>query len=416
MATDHHMPTCPVIHGTPDGNLVEGFPMYSRKFAADPHKIYRRMREEYGAIAPVELSPGVNAMLVLGYNVAREILHDPNDRFTSDPRAWQEKLPPDCEIRSMVEWRPNALRNSGDLHARYRKPTVEAINAIDLHGLRRKTEQAAISAINTFCQEQKAELITQYAFPVFSAVLNDMIGCPSDLGATLAAAFAAMFEGGDTHHINATMAAALSELVDRKRKEPRDDIATRLSTHPHRLHDEELANSILTFYGAGIEPGVNLIVNTLRLILTDDRFAGNILDGSLSFDSAIDEVLMHDPPLANYCIVFPRRSLLLEGVWLPAHEPVVISMAACNTDPAVTTSNPFGANRSHLAFSAGRHACPARIAACVITEAAIAQLLDALPDMALGCAPEELEWRPGPFHRALAALPVTFNPAPPLHQ
>ncbi|WP_269144798.1 hypothetical protein [Streptomyces luteolifulvus] len=37
------------------------------------------------------------------------------------------------------------------------------------------------------------------------------------------------------------------------------------------------------------------------------------------------------------------------------------------------------------------------------------RLLDALPDMDLTCRPDDVTWRPGPFHRALAALPVLFS-------
>ena len=45
----------------------------------------------------------------------------------------------------------------------------------------------------------------------------------------------------------------------------------------------------------------------------------------------------------------------------------------------------------------------------------IDQLLDALPEMRLAVPVDGLTWRPGPFHRALVALPVTFPESPPLN-
>ncbi|MGY2062489.1 cytochrome P450, partial [Nocardia gipuzkoensis] len=45
----------------------------------------------------------------------------------------------------------------------------------------------------------------------------------------------------------------------------------------------------------------------------------------------------------------------------------------------------------------------------------IDQLLDALPEIRLAVPGPALQWRPGPFHRALAALPVVFPPSPPLN-
>ncbi|MGF6882180.1 hypothetical protein ABIA39_002779 [Nocardia sp. GAS34] len=47
--------------------------LYSSEFAADPHASYRRMRETYGSLVPVELSPGVPATLVIGYRAAVRI-------------------------------------------------------------------------------------------------------------------------------------------------------------------------------------------------------------------------------------------------------------------------------------------------------------------------------------------------------
>ncbi len=61
------------------------------------------------------------------------------------------------------------------------------------------------------------------------------------------------------------------------------------------------------------------------------------------------------------------------------------------------------------------HACPAQSLAYLVAQYAIDQLLDALPEMRPAIPAGAPTWRPGPFHRALAALPVTFPPSAPLH-
>jgi cytochrome P450 len=172
-------------------------------------------------------------------------------------------------------------------------------------------------------------------------------------------------------------------------------------------------NQVGTLYGAGIEPLQNLIVNALRLMLTDEQFGGRALDGSLSTRDALDEVLFNDPPMANFCFTFPKQPILIDDVWLPAHQPVVISMAACNTDPVIG-SNQHAGNRAHLAFGGGPHVCPASSLAYLIAQDAIDQLLDGLPEIRLAVPAGELTWRTGAFHRALTALPVVFPPSPPL--
>jgi cytochrome P450 len=89
-------------------------------------------------------------------------------------------------------------------------------------------------------------------------------------------------------------------------------------------------------------------------------------------------------------------------------------MAACNNDPATSAEDQTG-NRSHLAWGIGQHACPAQSLAYLIAQDAIDQLLDALPEIQLAAPDVAPAWRPGPFHRALATLPVTFPPSAPLH-
>ncbi|MEV5839897.1 cytochrome P450, partial [Nocardia sp. NPDC052112] len=81
----------------------------------------------------------------------------------------------------------------------------------------------------------------------------------------------------------------------------------------------------------------------------------------------------------------------------------------------IRTENRTG-NRSHLAWGIGPHACPAQSLAYLIAKDAIDQLLDALPEIRLAIPADEAAWRPGPFHRSLVALPVTFPPSAPLNE
>ncbi|MEU8899622.1 cytochrome P450 [Nocardia sp. NPDC048505] len=389
--------------------------MYSEEFAADPHGAYRELRRTHGALAPVELAPGVPATLVLSYREAVRILNDP-DHFPADPRAWQDSIPDDSPVKPMMMWYPNVLRNSGNTHLRYRQANVGAIEGVDLHNLHAIVERDAISLINTFCESGQVDLVSQYAFPLVFAGLNQMLGCPADIGQRVATGMAMLFDSVDDNAVHGMtmLSAALMDLLELKRRQPGDDMVTRLLQHDARLDDTELLYNIISIYGAGIEPQQNLITNTLLLILTDDRFGGDVLGGSLSTRDALDEVLFNDPPMANFAISYPRQPIAVGDVWLPANQPVMISFAACNNDPAISGGERIG-NRSHLAWSIGPHACPAKPVASVVAQEAVDQLLDALPELRLAVPAAELSWRPGPFHRALAALPVAFPPSPPLN-
>ncbi|MEU1983082.1 cytochrome P450 [Nocardia sp. NPDC019395] len=380
--------------------------MYSPGFVADPHRAYREMRREYGSMAAVELAPGVPATLVIGYQTALRVLNDP-DRFPADPRVWQKDIPADCPVLPLMEWRPIGSKSAGLDFMRYREATSASMAEVDLHGLHGIVEKFALPLIRGFCADGSADLMSQYIFPLTFEVVCAMVGCPPEIGHRVATGFAAIFEGIGAEEGNEMISSALQDLVALKRAEPGNDVATLLLRHPVQLGEEELIHQLVAFYGAGIELQLNLVANTLLLILTDDRFGGTVLAGSLSTRDALDEVLFNDPPMANYLISYPRQPTLIDDVWLPAHQPVLISMAACNNDPAIRSDNLTG-NRSHLAWGAGQRACPAQSAAYLIAEATIDQLLDVLPDLSPDLPGGEPSWRPGPFHRALASLPVTF--------
>jgi cytochrome P450 len=179
--------------------------------------------------------------------------------------------------------------------------------------------------------------------------------------------------------------------------------------HPAQLDDEEMAHQIVMLLGAGTEPEQNLIANTLRLLLSNEGFAGDLSGGSLMVEDALDEVLWTDPPIANYGAAYPVQDIDFHGVRLPADQPVVVSYAAANMDPAIVSDHRTG-NRAHLAWSAGPHTCAAQQQARLIASVAIEKVLDRLPDMELAVPIEELVWRPGWVHRALQSLPVRFTP------
>ncbi|WP_432421461.1 cytochrome P450 [Nocardia carnea] len=403
------LPAPAELHPASAGGPEDRVALHAPEFAADPHRAYREMRRHWGSLVPVELAPGVPATLVVGYSTALRILNDP-DRFPADPRTWQRTVPADCPVLPIMEWRPTASRNTGADFHRYREAITTSIANVDLRTLHTTVEQVAIPLINDFCESGSADLLTQYVFPLTFAIVNTLLGCPAEIGQRVAAGMAALVEGVEAENGNQMISAAMLELVDLKRTEPGNDITSELLRHPAELNQEEMVHQVAGHYGAGIEFQQNLIANTLLFILTDDRVGSGVLGGSLSTLDALDEVLFNDPPLANFLITYPRHPVLVDDAWLPADEPVLISMAACNNDPAVRSDDHVG-NRSHLAWGIGRHACPAQSLSYLIAQNAIDQLLDALPEMEPALPGGQPTWRPGPFHRALAELPVRFTPS-----
>jgi cytochrome P450 len=387
--------------------------LYGPEFAADPATVYRRLRES-GPTAPVELAPGVRATLVTGYDAALHVLRSP-ETFAKDPRHWRDladgTVPMDSPVVPMMMYRPNALFTDGEQHSRLRGAISDSLARVESGTLRGYAERSADTLIDRFAPLGTADLLGEYAQVLPLLVFNHLFGCPVGHGVRLVEGMSGIFDGVDAERANELLTTTLLDLVGLKRRRPAPDVTSWLMEHPAALTDEEMVHTLVVLMGAGTEPQQNLIANSLRLLLSDDRFAGDLSGGTLPVEDALDEVLWTDPPIANYAVHYPRHDVVYEGTLLRAGDPLVVSLAAANTDPALTSGRRTG-NRAHLAWSAGPHTCPAQGPARLIAAVAVEKLLDRVSDIELTLPVEELQWRPGPFHRALAALPVRFPAAP----
>jgi cytochrome P450 len=384
-------------------------PIYGPEFAADPDRVYAELRA-YGPVAPVELSPGVPGMLVTGYDAALEVLRDPI-RFPRDARRWQQGIPPDCPILPIMAYRPTCNLTDDPDRSRLRDAVTDSLDRVDQAVLREFVERSADTLIGRIGPKGEADLLADYAVILPLLVFNLLCGCPAELGDRMLAAIQEVLKWENSEEANMTLGLAVLELMALKREEPGPDVTTWLMNHPADMTDEETAHQLVMLVGAGSELAQNLIANTLRLLLSDERFAGDLSGGNLSVEDALDEVLWVDPPLANFGVSYPLEPISFHGVELPADQPVVISFAAANSDPSTLTEHRAG-NRAHLSWGIGPHTCPAQSHARVLATVAIEKLLDALPDMELAVPADELVWRPGFIQRALSSLPVRFPPIP----
>ncbi|WP_240529252.1 cytochrome P450 [Streptomyces antioxidans] len=362
----------------------------------------------------MELDRGVPAMLCLGYDTALEIMRRP-ETFSKDPRHWRDRneglLPESSYAPRIIGPRPRVDFVDGEEHRRLRGAIEDATGRIDSSALRNYVERIADSLIDQFCDAGEAELIGTYCALVPIMVTSQLFGCPQGVMDPLLRGVATFIDGSDPAGGDRTAGAALRELIDLKRREPGADITSWLIAHPARLSDEELAEQLLLLIGmvTGVVPG--LIGNALRVLLTDERFSGELMGGSMLVEDALDEVLWTDPPLANMGLYFPVHDTNLAGKRLRAGDAVMISFAATNRD-ALTRSSHKQGNRAHLAFGAGAHACPGRSSARLIASVALEKLLDRIPDLALAGEIDELKWLSGIFVRGVITLPVRFAPVP----
>ncbi|MCX4671899.1 cytochrome P450 [Streptomyces sp. NBC_01381] len=401
------MTTAPVPPpGCPAHDSGQPVPLHTAQFAADPHAFYAYMRH-HGPATPVELAPGVEATLVTDYGAALDLLQNPAV-FRKDPHGWQAlsegRIPADSPVLPLLAPRPNCMFTDGAPHLRLRQAVTDSLARISDIQLSRNVERVAEYLIAQFSARGSADLLNDYAKPFPLFMFNELFGCPPEIGDRVMFGIGGMFDGVNAEQANQVLVQAVGELVALKRDQPGEDVTSWLMEHPAQLNDMEMVHQLVLLLGAGAEPLRGLLGNTLHHVFTNERFARSGL-----LDEALDDTLWRNPPMANYAPHYPAVDTDVAGHKVRAGELVMVSFAAANASLA----DQAGSNRSHLAWSAGPHACPSKDPARLITLTAIEHLLNELPDVELAVPEESLAWRPGPFNRALAQLPVRFGPVKP---
>jgi len=391
-------------------------PLYGPQFQRESADLYAVMRHEHGPVAPVLLDGDVPAWLVLGYREVQYVVSSP-EVFGRDSRRWNawDRVPPDWPLLPLVGYQPTMMFAEGAEHQRRAEALDDALADVDQFALRAQAQQVADRLIDTFAGAGEADLIAQYADRVPLPVVARMIGVPDAETADLVREVNRTHAAGEgANDAYARVREKVRRLVESKRQAPASDVTSRLMAHDAALADEEITEDLLHLMNAGQLPTAYWIGNTLRLMLTDDRFAMTLSGGRQSVGQALNEVLWEDTPTQNFPGRFATCDLRLGGRQIRKGDLLILGLAAANHDPLVRPDRRMSVgNQAYMSFSSGEHRCPhaAQEIAGVIAEAAIEVLLDRLPDVVLAVPADALTWRPSPLFRGLSALPAKFTPA-----
>lgn len=392
--------------------------LYGPRFQRNPAQVFREMRRAHGPVAPILLDGDLPAWLVLGYRELHYVTSNP-ELFGRDPSRWRlwDQVPADWPLRTLVQPQPYLAHLEGSAYERRSTIVNDVLGEVDLFELRMLCERVCDQLIDGFAGRGEADLVADYAQALPILVIGRMAGVAEsvlpDLLRTLNTS--ANAAGPEAVEAQVRFATMIGEALAARKDNPAPDIPSALLAHPGKLTDEEAHWDLLAIVGYGQQPTTDWIGNTLRLMLTDTRFAITLSGGRRSVGQALNEVLWEDAPLQNIAGRWAVRSTQLAGQHVQAGDLLVLSFTAANNDPQVRPDS-FegpGGNHAHMAFGHGEHRCPypAQEIGETIARTAVEVLLDRLPDATLAVSPDALVWRPSPWIRGLSALPVHFSPA-----
>ncbi|MGF0117554.1 hypothetical protein ACQFYA_14725 [Promicromonospora sp. Marseille-Q5078] len=383
--------------------------------APDPAERYEALRSRWGALAPVDLEPGVPAWLALGHAEVTAVLRN-EALFSRDSRHWRyeaERLVGwRSPTRAVLAQRDSAHDRDGAEHRRLRTPLADALDAVEPKRVVRTAEVACASVLDRLAARGSADMVAEYAVDVPVRVLADLLGMTLADARRLHELTVAQRSGTDAAYPAATEAEdLLAGFVAARRAEPSDDLTSALLAHPAHANDLEVMGAVGLVFATAHDAEIAWIATTLQRLLADPDFAARLHGGRLFLDDALDEVARDAPPLPH---LRPRYALAdgeLGGQAVAAGDAVVPAVAAANADRAVRAADPWEQvdARFHLTWGTGAHACPAHRTAPLITRTVVGHFLARVADMELAVPPADLVPVRSPWVRYPRELPVRFR-------
>ncbi|MFJ1705061.1 cytochrome P450 [Kitasatospora sp. NPDC088346] len=372
------------------------------------------------ATAPVQRMTGPDGLpfwLVTRYRDVKELLADPRlalDKRHALPGNYRGlALPPALDA--------NLLNMDPPDHTRIRRLVSQAFTPRRVERLRdgvRRTAEQLVDAIEPL---GRTDLIATFAGPFPIAVICDLLGVPAghrhDFRAWTDAVIAP--DPARPEEARAAVGAMLeffTQLVERKRAEPGDDLLSALiaarDEGEDRLAEDELTSLAFLILFAGYENTVHLIGNGVLALLDHPEQLDALRRDPSLVPAAVEELARFDGPAPLAIRRFPREDVVVAGVTVPAGETVLLALGAANRDPErfdrPDRLDLHRTDNAHLALGQGVHYCLGAPLARMETAIALETLLRRLPALALDVPRNELRRRPSLRARGLLALPVRY--------
>lgn len=360
-----------------------------------------------------------------------------DQRFAVDPHTaltpeQQQQMPqPSEELRLLSR---SLLSSDPPDHTRLRKLVQPSFTGRAMEALRGNIEQIVSDALDQaeraaaergeVAPNRQMDLIQAFAYPMPVTVISDLLGIPRQDRDTIRGWTENLLRvdrrrGQDldeeTRAGLQAFIAYLRELFERKRRQPSDDMISRL-VHPgddgDQLTEEEILSMVFLLFLAGHVTTVNLIGNGVVALLSHpDQLATFKADPGLA-KGLVEETLRYWGPIDFISRRFATQDLDLRGTEIPAGAHLTVSLAAANRDPNqfahpdafdITRQNAY----QNVAFGKGIHVCLGAPLARLEGQIAFTMLFQRFPELRLAVPVEELQWG-NQFLRGFARLPVLF--------
>lgn len=422
--------------------LPGGVQLTDEEIIKDPFPLYAEMQRS----CPVAHAKDVG-WVVSRYEDVRSTTLNTDDLTSSiagddgpkymgvSPEPWSDEV---AALVAQYEPMQNALFTADPpIHTRQRAIVTKALHPRRMRQLEGAMRQIANELVDSFIDEGKCELHSQFGVPLPLTVIADTLGISRDDLADFKYWSDCMI-AGDLDPMNNEQRAEVAKavivfqkymipLIEDRRANPKDDLLSDLANS--EITDDELAEAdqsggqrrlttgeILPILSqillAGNETTTSLIGNALVVLMQNPDMMAEVRADQSLIPRLLEESLRYEPPAMA---IYRRANIDMEiaGQKIAAGDMVVPSIAAACRDANVF-ENPhtFDLHRSnvrkHVAFGVGAHFCPGAEMARVEARVAFEVLFDRLDDIQLA-NDTPLEVYPTFTVRGYQKIPITFT-------
>ncbi|MEU5157511.1 cytochrome P450 [Glycomyces sp. NPDC021274] len=388
---------------------------YRRETRYDPPTGLMAMQAE--PLRPMKYYPdGVEGWLVTGHAEARKVLADPRfatgERFTRSPTelphvfvSISEQVPPGF-----------FLFFDPPEHTRLRRKVTGVFTVKRMKDLEPRIADivdARIAALRA--AGPGADLVREFALPVPSLVICEMLGVPYADREAFQRNSADMLDlSRSVEERNKSMAELfgyLTALVPAKRAEPGDDMLSALAADAD-IHEVEAAGIALILLVAGHETTANMLaLGTFALLEHPAQLARLRVDPGL-VPGAVEELLRYLTVAHNGVMRIAKEDAEIDGRRIRAGQHVTVVLQTANRDPRrYEEPGVLDVGRDaqgHMAFGHGVHQCVGQQLARVEMRIGFAKLIEAFPELRLAVPSEEIPMRSDMAVYGVHTLPVNW--------
>ena len=381
--------------------------LFSDDTRRNPYPAYDRIRSS----SPVFQEPRSGLWMVFDYDGVNRVL--------TDHATFSSAYGPDWIVFT-----------DPPRHTKLRALISRAFTPRSIANLEPRIREISRGLLDRFIQRGEMDLVADFSVPLPMAVIAEMLGIPPEdrprfvrwNDAILNMSYSLTGSAGkheavaEFEAVTIEMDAYLTEVLARRRAEPRDDLLTRLmqaEMDGERLTQEEILGFFQGLLLAGSETTMNLINSAVLCLLEHPGQLALLRERPELLPSAIEEVLRYRSPL-QWMARYTKREVVVHDQLIPARKLVLAVIGSANRDPQhFPDPDRFDITREpnpHLAFGHGVHFCMGAPLARLEAKVALSDFLDRVKGFR-HASDEPWEPRKALHVHGPARLPIRFEPA-----